>query len=236
MLSIIIPTLNEEENLPELLKSIKMQTGADYEIIVVDAHSEDGTRKLAESYGATVVDGGLPARARNLGAAAAKGDILAFFDADVVLPAPDFLEKTVAEFTEQKLGAATCAVLPMSEKFADKVFHKIYNFYTKIIRRFSPHAPGFCIFCRKDIHDAISGFDEEIKLAEDHDYVSRAGKITRFNILKSHPILVSVRRFDRDGRFNIALRYLAAELYIQTKGPIKTDIFKYRFGYKKQKR
>ena len=118
----------------------------------------------------------------------------------------------------------------------DKVFHKIYNFYTKMIRRFSPHAPGFCIFCRKDIHDAISGFDEEIKLAEDHDYVSRAGKITRFNILKSHPILVSVRRFDRDGRLNIALRYLAAELYIQTKGPIKTDIFKYRFGYKKQKR
>lgn len=235
MISIVIPTLNEEDRLPELLESIKSQTGAEYEVIVVDAYSEDETRKLAESYGARVVDGGLPAKARNLGAAAAKGEIILFLDADVVLPAPDFLEKTVAEFTEQRLGAATCVVLPMSEKFADKVFHKIFNFYMKIIRRFSPHAPGFCIFCRKDIHDAICGFDEEIKLAEDHDYVSRAGKITRFNILKSHPILVSVRRFDRDGRLNIALRYLAAEIYIQTKGPIKSDIFKYRFGHAKKK-
>ena len=236
MISIVIPTLNEEEHLSELLESIKLQTGAEYEIIVVDAHSEDKTRELAESYGAIVVDGGLPARARNLGAAVAKGDIVVFFDADVVLPAPDFLEKTIAEFEEHKYGIATCVVCPISEKFVDKIFHNVFNFYTKITQNFTPRAPGFCIFVRRNIHEAIAGFDEAIKLAEDHDYAERAGKITRFGILKSYPIMVSVRRFERDGRLNIAAKYLLCEIHIKLKGPVKTDIFKYRFGYKKPKK
>jgi glycosyltransferase involved in cell wall biosynthesis len=235
MLSIIVPTLNEEDNLPRLLDSIKAQSGADFEVIVSDNHSTDKTREIAAAYGARVVDGALPSRARNLGALAAKGDILLFLDADVELPAPDFLEKTFAELAERKLGIATCAVFPISEKLTDKIFHKTFNLYTRAVRRFSPHAPGFCIFARKDVHEAIGGFDEEIKLAEDHDYASRAAKITRYGILKSYPIKVSVRRFDRDGRFNIVMRYLAAEAYIQIKGPIKTDIFKYRFGYRKEK-
>lgn len=221
--------------MPALLKSIKMQTGVEYEIIVVDAHSEDKTRTLAESYGARVVDGGLPARARNLGAAAARGDVLLFLDADVVLPAPDFLEKTSEEFAERKLGIATCAVCPLSEKWVDKIFHDVYNFYTKIIQRLTPRAPGFCIFARRNIHEAILGFDEAVKLAEDHDYAERAGQITRFGILKSYPIMVSVRRFERDGRFNIAAKYLLCEVHMKIKGSVKSDIFKYRFGYKKKK-
>jgi len=235
MLSIIIPTLNEEEQLPALLKSIKMQAGAEYEIIVVDANSEDKTRTLAESYGARVIDGGLPARARNLGAAAAKGEIIIFLDADVVLPAPDFLEKTLEEFTERGLGLATCAICPLSEKRIDKIFHSVFNLYTKVVQRLTPRAPGFCIFVRKNIHEAILGFDEAVKLAEDHDYAERAGKITRFGILKSYPIMVSVRRLDRDGRFNIAAKYLLCEVHMKIKGPVKSDIFKYRFGYKKKK-
>ncbi|MEK7211362.1 MAG: glycosyltransferase [Patescibacteria group bacterium] len=231
MLSIIIPTLNEEENLPKLLESIKKQEGVELETIVVDAQSTDRTREIAKKYGARVIDGGLPATARNLGAAAAMGDILLFLDADVVLPAPDFLEKTSAEFRERKFGIATCAVCPISDKKIDKLFHNTYNLYAKIVRRLTPRAPGFCIFARKDIHEAIGGFDEAIKLAEDHDYAERAGKITRFGILKSYPIMVSVRRFERDGRLNVAAKYLLCEVHLKLKGPVKSDIFKYRFGY-----
>ena len=57
-LSIIIPTYNEEEYLPKLLESIKMQDFTDYEVIVADANSKDNTRKIATDYGAKVVDGG----------------------------------------------------------------------------------------------------------------------------------------------------------------------------------
>jgi len=82
MLSIIIPTLNEEKYLPFLLSSIKEQNFKDYEIILSDAGSEDRTIEIAKSYGCRVVKGGLPAKGRNQGARAAAGDLLLFLDSD----------------------------------------------------------------------------------------------------------------------------------------------------------
>ena len=231
MLSIIIPTLNEEKYLPVLLATIKRQVEIDYEIIVADNSSKDNTRKIAASHGALVVDGGMPAKARNNGAAAAKGETLLFLDADVVLPAPDFLKKTLEEFDKRKLSLATCVVCPISGRMIDKILHKAANIYIEAFHNISPRLPGFCIFVRKEIHEKISGFDETIKLAEDHEYAQRAVKFAKFGILKSYPIVVSVRRFNRDGRFNIAVKYVLCEAYMELRGPIRSDIFKYRFGY-----
>lgn len=87
MLSIIIPTLNEEENLPKLLQSIKKQKlNQELEIIVSDAGSQDKTREIAKSFGCIIVEGGLLSKGRNNGAKEAKGDLLLFADADTVLP------------------------------------------------------------------------------------------------------------------------------------------------------
>jgi glycosyltransferase involved in cell wall biosynthesis len=232
-LSIIIPTFNEEKNLPWLLESIKDQEGVAYEIIVADNASSDRTRKIARSCGARVVAGGLPAKARNCGAAMARSEVILFLDADVILPARDFLSATLAEFNEKKFGIATCPVIPISEKMIDKLFHRAYNAYLKTVRPIIARAPGFCIFVRRSLHEEINGFDETILLAEDHDYACRAAKISKFGILKSYPIIVSVRRFDRDGRFRIAIKYLLCEAYMMVKGPVRSDIFKYRFGYDK---
>jgi glycosyltransferase involved in cell wall biosynthesis len=235
MLSIIIPTYNEEEYLPFLLRSIMAQTYKDFEVIVADNHSTDRTRAIAQEYGATVTDGGNPAGGRNKGAAVSKGEILLFLDADVVLPDPWFLQMTVAEFEKRQLGAATCRVQPLSDKKVDKIFHAAFNYFLWVTAATTPHAPGFCIFARRSVHEALKGFDVDIKLAEDHDYVNRASKIAKFGILKTYKIPVSVRRMERDGRFNIAMKYLLAELYMRTKGNIKSDIFNYTFGYTKGK-
>jgi len=78
--SIIIPALNEENYLPKLLGSIKKQTFKDYEVIVADAHSKDRTREIARKFGAKIVDGGRPANGRNIGAKAASGEFLFFFE------------------------------------------------------------------------------------------------------------------------------------------------------------
>ena len=79
MLSIIIPTLNEENFLSWLLESIKRQDFPEREIIVADAGSEDKTVAIAKNYKATVVPGGLPAKGRNEGAKIAKGELFLFF-------------------------------------------------------------------------------------------------------------------------------------------------------------
>lgn len=233
-ISVIIPTFNEERFLPILLESIKKQRGVDIEIIVSDNNSTDNTRQIATFYEAKIIDGGLPAKARNEGAKIASNDILLFLDADVILPAPDFLKKTLFEFNKNDFGIATCEFYPMSEKGIDKIFHKAVNFYLKKTQSLMPHIPGFCIFVRKDIHEKINGFDETLKLAEDHDYAKRASEITKFGFLKSYPIIISIRRLERDGRFNVLAKYALCEAHIFFIGPIKSDIFKYRFGYPKE--
>jgi hypothetical protein len=84
---------------------------------------------------------------------------------------------------------------------------------------------------RRDVHHGINGFDEDVVFAEDHDYVQRAAKDGhRFGILRSHPIAVSVRRLEKDGRLSIALKYVFGELYMMTKGSFKEAPFEYQMG------
>lgn len=233
-LSIIIPTLNEEYFLPFLLSSIKNQTYKNYEIIVADAGSTDKTLKIAQEYNCKITDGGLPGVGRNKGAAIARGEYILFLDSDVMLP-ENFLQNTIAEFKHKNLDVATCGIYPLSEKKIDKFLHSAVNSYFKAIQSFMPHAPGFCIFTKKEIHEKIKGFDKKVLLAEDHDYIKRANKIGKFRILQSEKIPVSVRRLEKDGRLKIMVKYILCEAHLIFRGPVTSDIFKYRFGgYKKE--
>ncbi|MDD5043892.1 MAG: glycosyltransferase, partial [Patescibacteria group bacterium] len=206
-LSIIIPTLNEEDFLPLLLSSIQKQTYKNYEVIVADAGSTDGTVEIAKQFGCKITSGGLPATGRNRGAEASGGELFLFLDSDVMLP-KNFLANTINEFRKRKLDIATCGVYPLSDKKIDKFLHLAVNSFFKTVQFFSPHAPGFCILIKNDIHKNIGGFNEQILLAEDHDYVKRAAKVGNFRFLQSEKIPVSVRRLDRDGRAKIALKYI----------------------------
>ena len=226
-LSIIIPTKNEEKNLPELLDSIKKQTFTDYEIIVADADSEDKTVEIAKRYGAKVVKGGMPGVGRNNGAKVARGDILLFLDADVELRNKDFLQKNLEEMKKRGVIVATVFVRPISKKPIDHILHDAYNLFALAVEKVRPHAPGFCIFIKKHAHQEINGFDKDVVMAEDHDYVYRAYKAGyRFRILHSKPIYVSVRRLQKDGRLNIALKYMMNEMQMVLKGPIKEINYK----------
>jgi Glycosyltransferases involved in cell wall biogenesis len=233
MLSIVIPTYNEEKYLPLLLQSINNQFfEEDYEIIVADNKSTDQTREIARQYGAIVTDGGMPGAGRNKGALAASGEYILFLDADVVLTEPHFLSDCFDEFREKNFGCATCRIVPLSDLKVDLVGHEAYNVIMVALAGLAPVAPGFCIWVKREVHDLISGFDEDIKLGEDTDYAFRAKKIAKFGVLMSHKVPTSIRRLERDGRFNIAMKYILAGLYMVFFGKIKTDIFKYTFGYK----
>jgi glycosyltransferase involved in cell wall biosynthesis len=236
--SIIIITKNEQENLPILLESIKQQTIQPQEIIVSDAGSADKTVEIARAYGARIVNGGLPSRGRNAGAQASNTDYLLFLDSDVELIDCNFLKKAWEDFLYHGFDVATADVYPKSNKIWDKLTHKFYNKYVRIWGALHPHAPGFCIFVKKSVHNKISGFDEKICFCEDHEYAARAVKKygARFGfITKDVCVPVSVRRMDRDGRFMIALKYILGELHFLFLGPIRDDRFKYTFGYNDKK-
>jgi glycosyltransferase involved in cell wall biosynthesis len=231
--SIVIPVKNEEKLLPKLLESIRSQTFSDYEIIVADAHSTDQTKEVAVAGGARVVEGGMPGPGRNKGALHAKGEFVVFLDADVMLPSTKFLEDCISEMDKKKLDVATCKVKPLSRKPIDRALHEAYNAFVIATEKIRPHAPGFCILVRRDTHLVINGFDEEVVFAEDHDYVQRAQKKgLKFGLLRSHPIAVSVRRLEKDGRLAIAMKYIFGELRMLTTGSIKENLFEYEMGGK----
>ncbi len=228
MLSIIIPALNEEKYIGGILKSLKLQTFHDYEIIVADAGSTDATRQIAESFGCRIVHGGSPARGRNEGAKEASGEIFLFLDADNFLPAQDFLEKVLRRFREKKAQVASFPIYPADNPI-DKSIYSIYNAWVSITQKFLPHATN-SIMVAREVHFRIGGFDEEIKLAEDHDYARRAARCGRFIFISGSPIFTSSRRFERDGRIPTYLKYLLAGIYILLVGPIKSNIFNYHLG------
>jgi len=231
MISIIIPTLNEENYLPKLLDSFKKQNlKEDYEVIIADAGSTDTTVEIAKKkYGCKVVPGGLPAKGRNEGAKVAQGDLLLFLDADLILP-EGFLDALLKEFREKNLDIASTDLDFLSDKKIYKITAFLRNIYYRCTQRILPHISQ-CILVKKDIHSKIGGFDEKIKLCEDFDYVKKMGKIAKFGHISKIKFYSSVRRFEKDGLIYTFLKLLLAHLYIALFGPIKSDIFRYRFSH-----
>ncbi len=235
MLSIIIPTLNEEDYLPLLLDSIKKQSFLDYEIIVSDAGSKDKTLEIAKRFGCAITKGGLPARGRNNGAKIAKGDLFFFLDADTVLT-DHFLESALEEFNAKKLDIASFCLSP--EPPNKKSAFLLDLFYNKIIlatEKILPHS-AVGILIKRGLFEKLNGYDETVTLAEDHDLGRRAAKIAKFGLLKSVRILVSDRRFKKDGWLNIGVKYFLCELHTIFIGPVKSDIFHYKFDHYKDEK
>lgn len=229
-LSIIIPTLNEEKYLPLLLESIKKQDFKDYEIIIADAGSKDRTLEVAKKYSCKVVSGGLPAKGRNEGAKIAKGNIFLFLDADVILPDKIF-GKVLKEFRKRKLKIATFFLLPSEKnKLSSFFFTFFYNLPIFFFEKILPHA-AMGILIKAKLFKKLKGFDQDIKLAEDHDLARRAGKLGKYGILKSDKLYVSDRRFKKEGWLKIYSKYLFCEGHMILIGPVKSDIFKYKFNH-----
>ena len=232
MLSIIIPTLNEEKYLPKLLDSLKKQTFRNFEIIVADNHSKDATKSIAKAAGCRVVEGGLPAQGRATGAKVATGDMLFFVDADCVLKST-YLEKALAEIKERKLDAAGGAITALDGNFLDAFYFWFFNGWMQLMQHITPHAAGCSVFCTKEHYDKIGGFNRTIKLYEEHDFVRRAAKMGTFRILSSVKTATSVRRFVAEGRLKTGVKLMISALYRIFFGEIKEDTFEYHYDYEK---
>ncbi|MCB1139181.1 MAG: glycosyltransferase [Leptospiraceae bacterium] len=228
-ISVIIPTLNEQEDLPILLESLSKQSLQDFEVIVADAGSKDNTVKIAKKHKAKVVPGGMPGVGRNRGAEAAIGEYLFFLDADVKLP-PDFLQKATDEMDDRFLDLATCEFHPDSDLKLDDIMFRFANLSVKMNQDINPRAAGFCIFITNRLFRRIGGFDESLKLAEDHDLVQRASRFRPLRVLQNAQLFVSVRRLEKEGRFSLIQKYFKVEMHLLFKGNVKEDIVDYEFG------
>jgi glycosyltransferase involved in cell wall biosynthesis len=222
-ISIIVPCLNEEHYIGTLLACLARQIFQNFEVIVVDGNSEDDTfgaveraisslSVLSDKVRCVAAPTQGVAAQRNYGAALARHERLVFFDADVQIP-NRFLEGTLKEIYRQDLDMATTVFEPISERVDDRLAYSIGNLYIQLQQYLKPVAMGFCIFTTKQIHRDLDGFDEEITLGEDYDYVHRAAELeVTFKVLTKERAYVSIRRLKKEGRLPYYYKAVMSEL------------------------
>lgn len=174
MISVIIPAYNEEGYIGRLLSCLKKQPFKDFEVIVADGNSKDKTVAVAKRYGAQVVKGGSQSEGRNRGAKHAKGETLLFLDADVTFN-KNFLARCLLEFENKKLDLACCYFDTKDFSFEIRMVYETWN-RGKYLRQNTPlpDGEGQCLWIKKQVFDALGGFDEKVRISEDVEFIHRA--------------------------------------------------------------
>lgn len=204
--------MNEEEYLEKLLESIEKQGFDDYEVVVADSRSDDGTVEVAEDHGAEVVTGERrgPGHARNLGAEEADGDILVFLDADVILGDRDFLGKVADAFRGSGKGVGAARWKAYDTGWFGKLVFWLGSFTERVVNLtgFTTAAAGYVMIARRDVFEEVDGFDEEMPWHETHDFVDRAASAGGGFQYVDSTLLVSARRLNQKGLSGILADYL----------------------------
>ncbi len=233
MISIIIPTLNEEKHIHRLLDSLKNQDFKNFEIVIVDASNNNKTINVIKKYKTDLTINIIKSKKnvsfqRNLGVKKAKTQYIIFIDADSV-PDNKTIGKTYFEMKNKNIESGGGHTYPLSSKVLYNIYYLLFRIFTRIFYKMDG-INGCYIFTKKSIHEKIKGFNEEIILAEDYEYTKRLVKSSNFKLLTDVKVKTSIRRFNHDGKLMLPLKLISAGLYRLIIGDIKNDLFKYRFG------
>ncbi len=204
MLSVVIPTYNEEEHIGRLLRCLKPQLESGDEIIVVDSNSPDRTAEIAREQGARVVleprnGNGL---ARNAGAKAAMNGIVLFVDADCV-PAADFLARVRKHFYSKETVAVGGLDLYESDSGLNRLVYDTFSRTIFYAARITHALTGRYWLAsnnsayRKDVFLGAGGFRSV--LCEDTDLTRRLPPSRNVVYDSGLKLSLSDRRFRKNG-------------------------------------
>ena len=186
LVSIIVPAYNAAATLAECLQACLNQTHEPAEVIVVDDGSTDDTPAIIETFPVRYVrqENRGPAAARNRGARIARGDVIAFTDADCV-PEPDWIEGLVNRFDHTTVGVGGTYGIRNDSSLLARLIHEEIVVRHKNFRDTVDFLGSFNVAYKKDAFEAAGGFDESFTFAsaEDNDLAYRlqdAGGLLRF--------------------------------------------------------
>jgi len=224
LISVVIPALNEGEFLGRTLESVINQDCDNFEIIVVDNNSDDNTAEIAKSFGVNLISE--PRRgvgfARQAGFLAARGEIIAYTDADSIVP-KDWLARMVSEFKKHPRAVAISGMYDFYDgsRFL-KFLTALFNYPVFVV--FGWYS-GANLAVKKDALIKVGGFDVNLTLSEDSDLCQRLRKTGEVYRLPFFKIKCSARRFNKLGVVGGLWHYFSAYFKIKVLHKYNKPIF-----------
>lgn len=202
ILTIVIPCKNESKTIETTLALLNAQNYIDNVRVIVADSSDDGTTYRLESrntddFDLKVIQGGLPAKARNNGAKQVETPYVLFMDSDMFILDTNLLFDAVRMMRLYKLDLLSTKVRTSNGKY-NYVF-KAFDIIQRITKPISPFCLGGFMLMRTSKFNELGGFDEDVLVAEDY-LLSKKVNPKKFKILNK-VIYTPPRRFDNKGLF-----------------------------------
>ncbi len=216
--TLVIPVLNEEKTIHHLLADLDNQTFKNFEVVIVDGHSQDKTLiKIApftRKLNLTVLDSPIRnvCHQRNLGATVAKSSILIFMDADNRLPSY-FLQGIKYQLEVHQSHIFTTWISTDTAD-ADPIIPTVINWYSEIQKSTSnPFVIESMLGIQLKLFQKLKGFDPKLPMNEGSDLLKRAlQKGITIDVYKDPRYLYSFRRLKRQGSLNIFTTVVQTEI------------------------
>jgi len=218
--AVIVPTFNEEKSLQLTLENLRNQTCKDFELIVKDGLSTNGTVEIASRYRAKVIS------ERDVSAGDARNQatkyvdkkctVLVFIDADTTL-APDALKRIIEDFEKHHVSFIIPKYLPRQETIRAngktvQLPHPAIRLWFAFEHIFRKHVDnyggGMCMPVDAQVFRNLGGFRGELRVCEDIELSYRLRERGRVLVDDKILVYVSTRRYLREGVIRGLLTYL----------------------------
>ncbi len=214
MISVVVPTLNEEKLLEPMLRQFTPEVKRLFaiDVIVSDGGSGDKTLMIAHNLADVVVENAQGTKqtialGRNCGASAAKGDVLVFFNADTLVEdIPRFFRRMNEVMCEPAVVAMTCkvSVFPEERRRSDDVFHGFFNWLFSMMNLVGmAMGRGECHVIRRWAFEAVGGYSTTIAAGEDYDLFRRLARKGTVRFVNDLTVFESPRRFRKFGYWGV---------------------------------
>ena len=214
-LTIVIPCKNEKSIIQKTLDLLNYQSDIWGVKVVVCDSSDDGITKFdimerleinSDKFDLYLMDGGLPAVARNNGFKLVETPYVLFVDSDVFLLDTKIIKRAFLRIHRQKLDLVTTKFRSDNGKY--NYIYRLFDFLQLVSKWSTPFCLGGFMMIRSETFKSLGGFDSDIKVAEDYHF-SKQIKPKKFGRI-NNIVFTPPRRFENKGVFYMVKLFLGS--------------------------